>query len=239
MIGSPNYIFIVYDGDESASRRRSSCRRARSQIEDRSRVLHAAWASRTTTPSSAAAATTRRSSNNGIPSGGLFTGAEVVKTAEQPAIWGGTAGEQFDPCYHQACDDIDNPTCTRSRSTPTPSPGGPHLRRLHRVGQRCVGPRSRATSRSRPRRAPRALAQAAGTTGATTTDIRTTRGARHMAGPTRYVSVMAGFGDRLGAFRRRGGASPIVTQPDAPADDALALDEAIPDFDWRAAPAGH
>ncbi len=45
---------------------------------------------------------------NGIPAGGLFTGAEVVKTEEQEAIWGGTAGEQFDPCYHLACDDFDN-----------------------------------------------------------------------------------------------------------------------------------
>ena len=27
---------------------------------------------------------------NGIPAGGLFTGAEVVKTEEQEAIWGGT-----------------------------------------------------------------------------------------------------------------------------------------------------
>jgi hypothetical protein len=32
----------------------------------------------------------------------------VVKTPEQEAIWGGTAGEQFDPCYHQACDTLDN-----------------------------------------------------------------------------------------------------------------------------------
>jgi Zn-dependent M28 family amino/carboxypeptidase len=44
----------------------------------------------------------------GIPSGGLFTGAEVPKIAEQQAIWGGNAGEQFDPCYHLACDDFDN-----------------------------------------------------------------------------------------------------------------------------------
>ena len=44
----------------------------------------------------------------GIPSGGLFTGAEVVKTEEQAAIWGGTAGEAFDPNYHQAGDDITN-----------------------------------------------------------------------------------------------------------------------------------
>jgi Zn-dependent M28 family amino/carboxypeptidase len=44
----------------------------------------------------------------GIPSGGLFTGAEVVKTAEQATIWGGTAGESYDPCYHSACDTYDN-----------------------------------------------------------------------------------------------------------------------------------
>jgi Zn-dependent M28 family amino/carboxypeptidase len=44
----------------------------------------------------------------GIPSAGLFTGAEVPKTAEQAAIWGGTAGVPFDPCYHIACDTINN-----------------------------------------------------------------------------------------------------------------------------------
>jgi Zn-dependent M28 family amino/carboxypeptidase len=45
---------------------------------------------------------------NGIPSGGLFTGAEEIKTEQQAAIWGGTAGEQFDPCYHLACDTFEN-----------------------------------------------------------------------------------------------------------------------------------
>ena len=45
---------------------------------------------------------------NGIPAGGLFTGAEEIKTAEQAAIWGGTAGAQFDPCYHLACDTFAN-----------------------------------------------------------------------------------------------------------------------------------
>lgn len=45
---------------------------------------------------------------NDIPAGGLFTGAEEVKTEEQAAIWGGTAGAQFDPCYHIACDTLDN-----------------------------------------------------------------------------------------------------------------------------------
>ena len=31
-----------------------------------------------------------------------------MKTPEQQAIWGGVAGDSFDPCYHQACDTIDN-----------------------------------------------------------------------------------------------------------------------------------
>ncbi|MFC5822465.1 hypothetical protein [Nonomuraea insulae] len=37
----------------------------------------------------------------GVPSG-LFTGAEGVKTAEEAALFGGTAGQPYDPCYHQA-----------------------------------------------------------------------------------------------------------------------------------------
>ncbi len=44
----------------------------------------------------------------GIPAGGLFTGAEDVKTENEQIVYGGTAGEEFDPCYHQACDDISN-----------------------------------------------------------------------------------------------------------------------------------
>ena len=44
----------------------------------------------------------------GIPAGGLFTGAEGVKTAEEAALWGGTAGQQYDPCYHLACDTFAN-----------------------------------------------------------------------------------------------------------------------------------
>ena len=48
----------------------------------------------------------------GIPAGGLFTGAEGIKTAEQAAVYGGTAGEPYDPCYHQACDTIANVNTT-------------------------------------------------------------------------------------------------------------------------------
>lgn len=44
----------------------------------------------------------------GIPAGGIFAGAEGVKTAEQAAKYGGTAGVPYDPCYHQACDTLAN-----------------------------------------------------------------------------------------------------------------------------------
>ncbi|MFI6518594.1 M28 family peptidase [Spirillospora sp. NPDC050679] len=44
----------------------------------------------------------------GIPAGGLFSGAEQLKTAEEAKLFGGTAGKPYDPCYHAACDDIKN-----------------------------------------------------------------------------------------------------------------------------------
>ena len=43
-----------------------------------------------------------------IPAGGLFTGAEGVKTPAQAVTYGGTAGAQYDPCYHEACDTYAN-----------------------------------------------------------------------------------------------------------------------------------
>ena len=46
----------------------------------------------------------------GIPAGGLFSGAEDPKTPEQVSIFGGLAGEQLDPCYHDVCDTFDTVT---------------------------------------------------------------------------------------------------------------------------------
>jgi Zn-dependent M28 family amino/carboxypeptidase len=46
--------------------------------------------------------------NAGIPAGGLFSGAEGIKTNVQERLYGGQAGEPYDPCYHQACDTIRN-----------------------------------------------------------------------------------------------------------------------------------
>ncbi|KAI8800643.1 hypothetical protein BJ742DRAFT_763966 [Cladochytrium replicatum] len=45
---------------------------------------------------------------NGVPTGGLETGAGQTKTREQAQTHGGFANAPLDPCYHQPCDDIDN-----------------------------------------------------------------------------------------------------------------------------------
>ena len=110
MVGSPNYIFMVYDGNES-----SWAAPAGVPIPDGSKQIEGLFESLYTKmgePYDDAQFSGRSDYqafiNNGIPSGGLFTGAEVIKTAQQASIWGGTAGESYDQCYHQACDDIDN-----------------------------------------------------------------------------------------------------------------------------------
>ena len=44
----------------------------------------------------------------GIPVGGAENGDEERKTSAEAKAWGGQAREHYDPCYHQACDRIDN-----------------------------------------------------------------------------------------------------------------------------------
>ena len=109
MVGSPNYIFMVYDADQSTFEAAPVIVPPGSTaIED----LYESYYTMVGEPYDDTAFDGRSDYqafiDAGIPSGGLFTGAEEPKTAEQQAIWGGTAGAQFDPCYHSACDDIDN-----------------------------------------------------------------------------------------------------------------------------------
>ena len=108
MVGSPNYIFMVYDANESTFPAPVVVPPGSEAIE----FVYESYYTSVGEPYDDAEFSGRSDYQAfieaGIPSGGLFTGAEVVKTAEQQAIWGGTAGQQFDPCYHLACDDIDN-----------------------------------------------------------------------------------------------------------------------------------
>jgi len=45
---------------------------------------------------------------NGIPGGGIATGAEGIKSEDEQKMFGGKAGDWYDPCYHQLCDTVDN-----------------------------------------------------------------------------------------------------------------------------------
>jgi aminopeptidase S len=44
----------------------------------------------------------------GVPSGGVLAGDAQPKSDEQVEAWGGQADEDFDSCYHSACDRIEN-----------------------------------------------------------------------------------------------------------------------------------
>jgi len=108
MVASPNYIFMVYDGDESGFKAPVVVPDGSVAIED----LFESYFTKVGEPYDDAEFSGRSDYqafiNSGIPAGGLFTGAEVLKTAEQEAIWGGVAGESYDQCYHLACDTIAN-----------------------------------------------------------------------------------------------------------------------------------
>ena len=108
MIGSPNHVFFVYDGDDSDAVGAGPGPAGSAQIED----LFEAFYSMKGLPYKGTDFSGRSDYGPfiavGIPSGGLFTGAEGIKTPEEVALWGGTAGEQYDPCYHLACDTFDN-----------------------------------------------------------------------------------------------------------------------------------
>ena len=108
MIGSPNYIQMVYDSDESGFEAPVPVPPGSIAIED----LFESFYTLRDEPYDDAEFSGRSDYqafiNNQIPAGGLFTGAEVRKTAAQQAIWGGTTGAQYDPCYHAACDTFAN-----------------------------------------------------------------------------------------------------------------------------------
>ncbi|KAK4151628.1 hypothetical protein C8A00DRAFT_45203 [Chaetomidium leptoderma] len=45
---------------------------------------------------------------NGIPGGGIATGAEGIKTKEEVVLFGGEDGVPYDVCYHAICDTVNN-----------------------------------------------------------------------------------------------------------------------------------
>jgi Zn-dependent M28 family amino/carboxypeptidase len=108
MVGSPNHVYFVYDGDNSDATGAGPGPEGSAQIE---KTFEAFYNSRSL-PFKGTDFSGRSDYGPfiaaGIPSGGLFTGAEGAKTVEEAAIWGGTAGQQYDPCYHLRCDTYAN-----------------------------------------------------------------------------------------------------------------------------------
>ena len=109
MVGSPNFVRFVYDGDLSDSEPPEGGAPAGSAEIERLFLDYFESQGLATEPT----AFDGRSDYGpfifaGIPAGGLFTGAEELKTAEQAAIYGGVAGQPYDPCYHLGCDDLGN-----------------------------------------------------------------------------------------------------------------------------------
>jgi len=102
MVGSPNFVRFVYDGDGSPTGTAGPPGSA--AIEQVFTGYFAAQGLANEPTAFDGRSDYGPFIEAGVPAGGLFTGAEGTKTAAQAAIYGGLAGVAFDPCYHQACD---------------------------------------------------------------------------------------------------------------------------------------
>ncbi len=106
MIGSPNFVRFIYDGDGSDFGLVGPP--GSDAIEAFFEDFYAGKGLASEATSFSNRSDYQAFMNAGIAAGGLFTGAGGVKTLEQAALYGGTAGEPYDPCYHRACDSFDN-----------------------------------------------------------------------------------------------------------------------------------
>ncbi|KAM0332402.1 hypothetical protein ACHAQA_002682 [Verticillium albo-atrum] len=106
MIASPNYVYGIYDGDGSAFGLTGPA--GSDVIEKDFEEFYEANGEAHVPSEFSGRSDYAAFIENGIPSGGLFTGAEVAKTEEEQKLFGGEAGKAYDEFYHQAGDNIDN-----------------------------------------------------------------------------------------------------------------------------------
>lgn len=102
MVGSPNFARFVYDGDASSAPPGSAAieRVFTGYFRSRGIEYRETGLGGGSDHASFAAA--------GIPIGGLFTGADGRKSADEATAFGGSAGQPYDPCYHRPCDTLAN-----------------------------------------------------------------------------------------------------------------------------------
>ncbi|GAA4076501.1 M28 family peptidase [Nonomuraea soli] len=108
MVGSPNAGYFLYDGDNSDGVGAGPGPAGSAQLEQ---VLQSYFTS-IGVPTRGTDFDGRSDYgpfiSRGIAAGGTFTGAEGIKSSAQAQLWGGTAGQAFDVCYHRACDTTSN-----------------------------------------------------------------------------------------------------------------------------------
>lgn len=102
MLGSPNYARFVYDGDGSATPVAGPT--GSGVVEDVFTDYFDAMGLASEPTEFSGRSDYGPFIAAGIPAGGLFTGAEGVKTPDQVGRYGGVAGLAYDPCYHLGCD---------------------------------------------------------------------------------------------------------------------------------------
>ncbi len=112
MLGSPNFVRFVYDGDNSTFPAGPGGNLAGSPesgiVESVFNHYFAAQGLASAPVALGGNTDYRPFLLAGITIGGLFTGAGGIKTDAEAAIFGGTAGQPYDPCNHLPCDDLDN-----------------------------------------------------------------------------------------------------------------------------------
>ncbi|WP_248963146.1 M28 family metallopeptidase [Sphaerisporangium perillae] len=108
MVASPNYALKIYDGDDSDATGAPAGPAGSDEIEKLFEKYFDALRQGHVGTDFDGRSDYGPFMDTGIASGGLFTGAEGVKTPEEQAMFGGTAGQAYDACYHQACDTIAN-----------------------------------------------------------------------------------------------------------------------------------
>lgn len=108
MVGSPNAGYFVYDGDNSDGVGSGPGPAGSAQIEQTIQAYFSSIGVPTRGTDFDGRSDYGPFISVGIPAGGTFTGAEGTKSSAQASLWGGTAGQAFDPCYHRSCDTTSN-----------------------------------------------------------------------------------------------------------------------------------
>ncbi len=108
MIGSPNYRLGVYDADGSGEPTDAPVPAGSIETENAFRKFFDAIGLPVVDTQFSGRSDYQAFIFNGVAAGGLFTGADGVKTEEEVDLFGGEAGITYDPNYHSAQDDLAN-----------------------------------------------------------------------------------------------------------------------------------